>query len=176
MDPFTTALRAIIGKKMAEGAKQAYNETRASVDKFFSDWDASLKEKNASKVRKESTSSRDNVARAFEANGTINFDPLAGKGYNTAAEPQATTAAEPQATTAPAVAPEEDDADVITYTYKPGDTFGQVLLDLGLSDSSRLWGQGGDVEYYTQQLRDQNMLDPRGNIKIGVPFKLRRRK
>lgn len=70
----------------------------------------------------------------------------------------------------------EDEGEVITYTYKPGDTFGQVLLNLGLSDGSNLWGQGGDVEYYTQQLRDQNMLDYNGNVKLGIPFKLRRRK
>lgn len=184
MDPFTTILRAVIGKKMVEGAKQAYNETRTSVDKFFSDWDASLKEKNAGKVRKESTSPRDIVARAFEANGTINTDPLAGKGSGAAAQSTATAetpaSATAETTTAttetPTTTTEEDDTDVVTYTYKPGDTFGQVLLNLGLSDSSRLWGAGGDVEYYTQQLRDQNMLDARGNVKLGIPFKLRRRK
>lgn len=70
----------------------------------------------------------------------------------------------------------EDSEDVITYTYKPGDTFGQVLLNLGLSDGTNLWGPGGDVEYYTQQLINQDMLDYRGNVKLGIPFKLRRRK
>lgn len=70
----------------------------------------------------------------------------------------------------------EDNSDVITYTYKPGDTFGRVLLNLGLSDGSNLWGPGGDVEFYTQQLRDQNMLDYNGNVKLGIPFKLRRRR
>ncbi len=70
----------------------------------------------------------------------------------------------------------ENDADTVTYTYKPGDTFGQVLLNLGLSDGSRLWGRGGDVEFYTQQLIAQDMLDRNGNVKLGIPFKLRRRK
>lgn len=74
------------------------------------------------------------------------------------------------------VTPTEDANEVITYTYKPGDTFGQVLLNLGLSDGTNLWGRGGDVEYYTQQLRDQNMLDFNGNVKLGIPFKLRRRR
>lgn len=71
---------------------------------------------------------------------------------------------------------EESSEDVITYTYKPGDTFGRVLVNLGLSDGSNLWGPGGDVDFYTQQLRDQDMLDFNGNVKLGVPFKLRRRK
>ena len=70
----------------------------------------------------------------------------------------------------------EDEGEVITYTYKPGDTFGRVLLNLGLSDGSNLWGPGGDVDFYTQQLREQNMLDYNGNVKLGIPFKLRRRK
>jgi len=75
-----------------------------------------------------------------------------------------------------AAAPVEDNSDVITYTYKPGDTFGRVLLNLGLSDGTNLWGPGGDVDFYTQQLREQNMLDYNGNVKLGIPFKLRRRK
>lgn len=73
------------------------------------------------------------------------------------------------------VTPEETE-EKIEYTYKPGDTFGQVLLNLGLSDGTNLWGPGGDVEYYTQQLIAQNMLDQRGNVKLGIPFYLTRRK
>ena len=71
---------------------------------------------------------------------------------------------------------EESDDDIVEYTYKPGDSLGQVLLTLGLSDGSRLWGSDGDVDFYTQQLREQGVLDSNGNVKIGVPFKLRRRK
>lgn len=70
----------------------------------------------------------------------------------------------------------EVDTDTVTYTYKPGDTFGQVILDLGLDTDAGLWGSDGDVAYYTQQLIEQGMLDDRGNVKIGQPFKLRRRK
>lgn len=74
------------------------------------------------------------------------------------------------------VVDEEEDDEVVTYTYKPGDTFGQVLLNLGLSDGTNLWGQGGDVDFYTQQLREQNALNSMGNIPIGTTIRLRRRK
>lgn len=69
------------------------------------------------------------------------------------------------------------DNDTIEYTYKEGDTLGQVLLDLGLSnaDGSTLWGDDGDVNYYTQQLIEQGALDQRGYIPIGTTIKLRRR-
>ncbi len=70
----------------------------------------------------------------------------------------------------------EEEGEKVTYTYRPGDTFGQVLLNLGLSDGSNLWGQGGDVDFYTQQLRAQNALDLNGNIPIGTTFTLRKRK
>ena len=70
------------------------------------------------------------------------------------------------------------DPDVIEYTYKPGDTFGQVINDLGLRTSNGLWGPNGDVEYYTQQLIDQGLWPNgvRGNIPVGATIKLRRRK
>lgn len=64
-------------------------------------------------------------------------------------------------------------ADVVKYTYKQGDTFGQVLLDLGLSTPGRLWVAGGDVEYYTAQLRAQGIT---GNIPVGREITLTRRK
>lgn len=70
----------------------------------------------------------------------------------------------------------ESEEDVVTYTYKPGDTFGQVIMNLGLMTDKGLWGPGGDVEYYTQQLIDQDMLDANGNVKLNKEFKLRRRK
>lgn len=72
--------------------------------------------------------------------------------------------------------PAEDDAEYVEYTYKPGDTFGQVILDLGLQTDSGLWGQDGDVAYYTQQLVDQGALDGRGNVPIGTTIKLKKRK
>lgn len=60
----------------------------------------------------------------------------------------------------------------ITYSYVPGDTFGRVLLNLNLSDGAHLWGAEGDVEYYTKQLIEQNMLDARGNVILYTPFTL----
>lgn len=63
----------------------------------------------------------------------------------------------------------------ITYTYKPGDTFGQVITDLGLTTDAGLWGQDGDVAYYTQQLVDQGALDRNGNIPVGTTIQLRKR-
>lgn len=68
------------------------------------------------------------------------------------------------------------DDDVIVYTYKPGDTFGQVVKDLGLGTANGLWGNNGDVAYYTQQLIDQGALNNYGNIPIGTTIRLKRRK
>ena len=62
----------------------------------------------------------------------------------------------------------------ITYTYVKGDYFSKVLVELGL-DENNLWGEGGTVVYYTNQLIEQNVLDARGNVKIGVPFTLTKR-
>lgn len=71
-----------------------------------------------------------------------------------------------------------EDEDMVTYTYKPGDTFGQVIKDLGLGTGMGLWGTGGDVEYYTKQLVDQGIWPTNipGNIPIGTTIKLKRRK
>lgn len=67
--------------------------------------------------------------------------------------------------------------DVIEYTYKPGDTFGQVILDLGLNTDNGLWGSNGDVEYYSQQLLNQGIWPNgvRSNIPIGTTIRLKRR-
>lgn len=72
-------------------------------------------------------------------------------------------------------APVVDDEYTVSYTYKPGDTFGQVLTDLGLKSDAGLWGTDGDVAYYTKQLEEQGALDNNGNIPIGTTIKLRRR-
>ena len=77
--------------------------------------------------------------------------------------------------------PETKVEDEVTYTYKPGDTFGQVVKDLGLGTKAGLWGPNGDVEYYNKQLEDQlwkSGVWPQGvrqNIPIGTTIKLRRR-
>ena len=58
-------------------------------------------------------------------------------------------------------------------TYKG---FGQKIVDLGLATDKGLWGSDGDVQFYTKQLYDQGALDGNGNLKIGVPIKLKKRK
>lgn len=78
----------------------------------------------------------------------------------------------PTPTPEPTPTPNPTPAGEVTYSYVPGDSFGRVLLKLGLSDGSNLWGVGGDVEYYTQQLIDQDMLDRRGNVLLYTPFTL----
>jgi hypothetical protein len=73
-------------------------------------------------------------------------------------------------------AAEEDESNYVTFVYKPGDTFGQKLIDEGLMTEHGLWGDDGDVAYYTQQLRDGDYLDAYGNVRIGEPIRLKRRK
>lgn len=70
-----------------------------------------------------------------------------------------------------------DEGETIEYTYKAGDTFGQVIKDLGLESGNGLWGENGDVNYYNQQLIEQGLW-PDGqphNIPIGATIKLRQR-
>lgn len=57
----------------------------------------------------------------------------------------------------------------IYYTYKQGDTFGQVITDLGLKTSHGLWGADGDIAYYNKQLATQGIT---GNIPVGMTIKL----
>lgn len=82
----------------------------------------------------------------------------------------------PTATSAPAQAentPTKKDP-TIFYTYKQGDTFGQVISDLGLKSKYGLWDPvNGDVAYYTNQLREQGIT---GNIPVGKTIKLTPRK
>lgn len=69
------------------------------------------------------------------------------------------------------------DDEVVEYTYKPGDTFGQVILDLGLNTNAGLWGGNGDVEYYARQLDQQGIWphNTRSNIPVGTTIRLRKR-
>lgn len=77
----------------------------------------------------------------------------------------------------PAPVPPAPEPKKVWYTYKQGDTFGQVLKNLGL-DEGHLWGDDGTVKYYTDQLwaTQPDIFDANGNIKIGVPFYLIPRK
>lgn len=76
----------------------------------------------------------------------------------------------PAPTPTPAPAPGKKE---VKYTYKAGDTFGQVICDLGLKTSHGLWGPDGDVAYYTEQLHQQGIY---GNIPIGTTITLKPRK
>ena len=74
----------------------------------------------------------------------------------------------------PVPTPTPESGDKINYVYVKGDYFSKVLVRLGL-DEGHLWGEDGTVKYYTNQLVEQNVLDYRGNVLIGVPFTLTRR-
>lgn len=79
--------------------------------------------------------------------------------------PATTSTTKPKATTT---------KKTVTYTYKAGDTFGQVIKDLGLATSHGLWDPAdGDVAYYTNQLHEQGIW---GNIPVGTTIKLAPRK
>lgn len=79
----------------------------------------------------------------------------------------------PEPAPEPTPEPEPVPDNAVWYTYKDGDTFGQVLKDLGL-DEGELWGENGTVNYYTDQLwnRQPDIFDENGNVKVGVPFYL----
>ena len=73
----------------------------------------------------------------------------------------------------PAPTPTPTPTKKIAYTYKSGDTFGQVICDLGLKTAHGLWGPDGDVAYYTEQLHKQGIY---GNIPISTTIYLTPRK
>lgn len=74
--------------------------------------------------------------------------------------------------TNPTSTPQTAPSNEVSYTYKTGDTFGQVILNLGLQTNHGLWGEDGDVAFYTNQLHEQGIY---GNIPVGTTIKLRRR-
>lgn len=88
--------------------------------------------------------------------------------------PKAYVKPEPKPQPAPQPTPAPVNPKTVTYTYVKGDYFSKVLKKLGL-DEGHLWGKTGTVAYYTQQLIEQDMLDARGNVKIGKEFTLTRR-
>lgn len=73
----------------------------------------------------------------------------------------------------PQPTPEPEPDNRVYYTYKEGDNFGNVLKKLGL-DEGNLWGVNGTVNYYTDQLwnNEPDVFDENGNIKIGYEFYL----
>lgn len=81
--------------------------------------------------------------------------------------------------TGPKAEDEYDESDYVTYTYKPGDTFGNILLKTGLATDKGLWGSDGDVAYYNKQLVDTKLNPALGgklsNIPVGTKIKLLKR-
>lgn len=74
----------------------------------------------------------------------------------------------------------EPTVDDTTYNYVQGDTFGQVIINLGYATDKGLWGKDGDVQYYNAQLFEQGILDYRdgkywNNIPVGTEIKLEHR-
>ena len=73
---------------------------------------------------------------------------------------------------------DSSDSDTVEFTLTRGNDpnykgFGQKIVDLGLATSNGLWGENGDVAYYTKQLNDQGIY---GNLPIGKKITLKRRK
>lgn len=96
-------------------------------------------------------------------------------GTNAGKSSQGTTASTSSGTS------RNEDADTVTFTLPRANDpsyrgFGQKIVDLGLATDKGLWGADGDVQFYTKQLYEQGAVDRNGNLKIGVPIKLRRRK
>lgn len=157
-------------KQLIKDSLQA--DTAANL--FFKNW-RSANENTRQEIVKKLVSGDENTAAQFNsvmsnvvsnaaANAKANQTPVAEVEYEDTTED----------TIAPSVTPVNpaDDfktEEAIRYTYKPGDTFGQVLLNLGLSNGKNLWGPNGDVAYYTKQLNDQGI---KGNIPIGKTISL----
>ena len=73
----------------------------------------------------------------------------------------------------PTPTPQATPNNEVSYTYQDGDTFGTVILKLGLQTNHGLWDKDdGDVAFYTNQLHEQGIY---GNIPVGMTIKLRRR-
>ena len=110
------------------------------------------------------------VRRGDYGNGADRKVRLTQAGYDANAVQAAVNAA---IANQPAPAPQPDaPASAIQYTYRSGDTFGQVILNLGLNTEHGLWGADGDVNYYNAQLHAQGIY---GNIPVGRTITLVRR-
>lgn len=86
---------------------------------------------------------------------------------------QKATGAPKKTTTKKDTATAKKTASSVSYVYQQGDTFGQVIKKLGLATSHGLWGDDGDVKYYTDQLHRQGIY---GNIGVGTKIILTPRK
>lgn len=111
------------------------------------------------------------VMRGDFGNGADRKINLANAGYDPNAV-QAAVNARVNNQPAPAAPAPSAPPSTISYQYRSGDTFGQVILNLGLQTGHGLWGADGDVAYYTAQLQSQGIF---GNIPVGRTITLVRR-
>lgn len=128
------------------------SKAKEDYNKFYSQWD------------KDSYSMFENYEDFYKKKGTKESTEKASTTTKTTSDGETTTT-----------------SDTVTFTLPRANDpnyrgFGQKIVDLGLATDNGLWGSNGDVQFYTKQLYEQGALDKNGNLKIGVPIKLRRRK
>ena len=155
-NPFDIVANAAMNRKASEIVARDEARTRAREDYF-------------SRLPEERGNLRSGSYRYQDANGNWYNDQVTSeeldeyyKTKNSKEKPKEET--------------KENPDDYIEFTYNPGDTFGQKILDLGIATNNGLWGDNGDVAYYTQQLMDGGYLDGNGNVRFGVPIRLKKRK
>lgn len=155
-NPFDIVANAAMNRKASEIVTRDEARTRAREDYF-------------SRLPEERGNLRSGSYRYQDANGNWYNDQVTSeeldeyyKTKNSKEKPKEKT--------------KENPDDYIEFTYNPGDAFGQKILDLGIATNNGLWGDNGDVAYYTQQLIDGGYLDGNGNVKLGVPIRLKKRK
>lgn len=64
-----------------------------------------------------------------------------------------------------------------SYTFKEGDTLGDVIKKIGLESGNGLWGPDGDAQYYMGQLDEQEAWGngQRGVLPVGKTVFFRKR-
>ena len=152
----------------------------AFLDKMRAQTEAKKSSSSSSSTNKTSnsgtiTSSNSKASSSSKSTSKSNFGlevPSSGQTNETTTKETPLVETTPVTETTPETIEDDNSADYIEYTYQPGDTFWQVIRNLGLDTDAGLWGAGGDVEYYTQQLHDQGIY---GNIPIGTTIRLIRR-
>lgn len=155
-NPFDIIANAAINRKASEKVTRGEARTRAREDYF-------------SRLPEERGNLRSGSYRYQDANGNWYNDQVTSEELDEYYKNKKPKEGVKEKT-------KENPEDYIEFTYNPGDTFGQKILDLGIATNNGLWGDNGDVAYYTQQLIDGGYLDGNGNVKLGVPIRLKKRK
>ena len=158
-------LTAGLGDVIGSGVATAWNSPYAiagSREKDMETLNKAIRERDASAADILDNYS-DYIAKARKAAALSNNSGESTSGSNTG-------------TSGSAFSDDTTEGEYVTFTYKPGDTFGQKIVDLGLATDNGLWGTDGDVNFYTRQLIEQGALDENGNVKLGQTYKLRKRR